>query len=220
MLWVLSGSVALAISFAIGVELQFQSQEISDSIHLQLSSLPKSTVVIVPGAAVHGNIPSNILYDRLECGIKIYKSQVANKILLSGDNGKAYYNELKPMLEFMLKNGVSEADIFVDHAGFRTLDTLIRAKLVFLVKDGIFVSQSVFLPRALYTSKHLGLQIQGFACDPRTYQKSDFYSFREILARHLAWWDLHIWETPPKFLGNPHPIEGSGISTWKGSIVP
>ncbi len=217
--WVVIGFVSLLL-FAGFVELLFQFQYSSANVSNDWRTLKSSSVAIIPGAAVHGKSPSTILQDRLQCGLSLYKQKKVKKILLSGDNGKADYNELRPMLEYMLRAGVKEKDIFVDHAGFRTLDTLIRSRAVFMVKEGIFVSQSVFLPRAIYLGKAVGLDLQAFECDPRKYQKASYYKFREILARHLAWWDIHVWETPPKYLGNPFPIEKSGEPTWRGSIVP
>ncbi|MDF3820789.1 ElyC/SanA/YdcF family protein [Leptospira sp. 96542] len=182
-----------------------------------LEEIPESQVAIVPGAAVYGKTPSAILMDRLQCGLNLYKAGRVKKILLSGDNGKSDYNELRPMLEFMLKQNVNPEDIFVDHAGFRTLDTLIRAKEVFLVKEAVFVSQTFFLSRAVYLGGELDLQLSAYECNLRTYKKETYYQWREIFARMLAWWDIQ-WDTPPKYLGNPYPIEGSGVSTWKGSI--
>ncbi|XDD42965.1 vancomycin high temperature exclusion protein [Leptospira sp. WS60.C2] len=189
-----------------------------NSIHSSLTSeIPEAEVAIVPGAAVYGKTPSPVLMDRLECGLKLYKERKVKKILLSGDNGQSDYNELRPMLEYMLSHQVKPDDIFVDHAGFRTLDTLIRAKEVFLVKKAIFVSQSFFLPRAIYLGQELELELYGYECNLRTYKKETYYIFREFSARMLAWWDIQ-WDTPPKYLGKPYPIEGSGMSTWKGSI--
>ncbi len=190
------------------------SQEIHSSDPFQI---PKTVVAIVPGAAVYGKTPSAILTDRLTCGLELYKKGRVQKILLSGDNGKLDYNELRPMLEFMLKNKVDPDDIFVDHAGFRTLDTLIRAKEVFLVKEAVFVSQSFFMARAMYLGKELDIKLFGYECNLRRYKKETYYQWREIFARMLAWWDIFS-DTPPKYLGNPYPIEGSGVSTWKGSI--
>jgi SanA protein len=189
-----------------------------NSIHsADANLLPNSQVAIIPGASVHGRTPSTILSDRLQCGLDLYKTKKVRKILLSGDNGQADYNELKPMLDFMLRNQVRPEDLFVDHAGFRTLDTLIRAKEVFQVKDAIFVSQNFFLPRAIYLGNKLNLNLYAYECNLRTYKKEGFYGLREFFARQLALWDI-IWDTPPKYLGDPFPIEGSGVATWKGSI--
>ena len=204
----------LILYFDYRIESAYASSE-----HSSLTeNMPVAQVAIIPGAAVRGKTPSTILSDRLACGLSLYKAKKVKKILLSGDNGQSDYNELKPMLDFMLKNQVRPEDLFVDHAGFRTLDTLIRAKEVFQVKDAIFVSQSFFLPRAIYLGNKFNLKLYAFECNLRIYKKERFYGLREIFARQLALWDI-LWETPPKFLGDPFPIEGSGVATWKGSIL-
>ena len=140
------------------------------------------------------------------------------KILLSGDNGKITYNELKPMLKYMLDKNVKPADLFVDHAGFRTLDTLRRARDVFQVRDAIIVTQKFHQPRAGYISRAIGIKTVSLESDLRVYRKNNWYRFREFFARNLAWIDIHILHTEPKYLGKPYPITGSGIPTWKGSI--
>ncbi len=207
------------MAFAIGFYIDYQfDAAYESSIHSSVAeNLPQAQVAIIPGASVRGRTPSTILSDRLQCGLDLYKLKKVKKILLSGDNGQADYNELKPMLDFMLRNQVRPEDLFVDHAGFRTLDTLIRAKEVFLVSDAIFVSQNFFLPRAMYLGNELKLKLFAYECNLRTYKKEGFYGMREFFARQLALWDI-LSETPPKYLGDPFPINGSGVATWKGSI--
>lgn len=217
--WAKAGFLALIFCLILILFADLQIDRIySESKHSpNPDELPDSLVAIIPGAAVHGKIPSPILSDRLQCGLDLYRKRKVKKILLSGDNGQSDYNELRPMLDFMLKNEVSPEDIFVDHAGFRTLDTLIRAKEVFLVEEAIFVSQSFFLPRAVYLGKELNITLHAYECNLRSYKKENFYEWREFFARQLAYFDI-IFDTPPKFLGDKYPIMGSGVNTWKGSI--
>jgi len=182
-------------------------------------SAPPSTVAIVPGAAVMGLKPSAVLADRLRCALYLYRDKKVKKILLSGDNGQLDYNELKPMLVFMINHGVKQEDLFVDHAGFRTLDTLVRARMIYQVEDAIFVSQRFHQPRALYIAKKIGIRLYSYESDMRKYAKAGNFRFREIFARFRTWLDFEILSTTPKYMGQPHPIRGSGISTWKGSIL-
>ncbi|WCL49589.1 YdcF family protein [Leptospira sp. GIMC2001] len=203
--------------FAIDAHMQSAYEKTNPSKNHR--TVPKATVAIVPGAAVYGLTPSPILVDRLRCALYLYRSGKVKKILLSGDNGTAYYNELKPMLQFMLKNGVKKEDVFVDHAGFRTLDTLIRARAVYQVQDAIFVSQKFHQARAHFIARKVGIEMHSYESDMREYKYTNYYRFREILARNLAWVDLILFKTPPRFLGDPFPIQGSGIPTWKGSIL-
>lgn len=182
-------------------------------------TVPKATVAIIPGASVVGLRPSTVLLDRLRCGLYLYQSGRVQKILLSGDNGQADYNELKPMLLFMLKNGVRHDHIFVDHAGFRTLDTLVRAKNIYQVEDAVFVSQAFHQPRAHFIAKKIGIRLYSYESDLWQYKKARDFRTREIFARTLTWLDFNLLNTTPKFLGKPHPIQGSGIPTWKGPIL-
>jgi len=182
-------------------------------------TVPNATVAIIPGAAVYGLTPSPILIDRLRCGLYLYRNGKVKKILLSGDNGTAYYNELKPMLQFMLNNGVKKEDVFVDHAGFRTLDTMIRARAVYQIQDAIFVSQKFHQARAHFIAKKVGIQLASYESDMRIYRGTRYYRFREFFARLLAWIDMNLIHTAPKYLGDPYPIQGSGVDTWKGSIL-
>ncbi|MCC5815412.1 MAG: YdcF family protein [Leptospira sp.] len=182
-------------------------------------TVPKATVAIVPGASVYGLKPSAVLIDRLRCALYLYQNKRVRKILLSGDNGQADYNELKPMLLFMLNNGVKQEDIFVDHAGFRTLDTIVRAKAIYQVEDAIFVSQQFHQPRAFFIASKIGMRLYSYESDMRIYVKSKNFRIREVFARTLTWLDFNILNTSPKFFGEPYPIQGSGKATWKGSIL-
>ncbi|MBE7412915.1 MAG: YdcF family protein [Leptospiraceae bacterium] len=201
------------------IDLNFELLYKKSDISKNYRTVREATVAIVPGAAVYGKTPSPVLRDRLESALLLYKNKKVKKILLSGDNGSHYYNELKPMLKFMLNNKVRKEDIFVDHAGFRTLDTLIRAKIIFEIEDAIFVSQKFHLPRAMFISKQLGIRIAGYEADRRIYTSEKYNRIREFLARNLAWIDMNLMHTNPRFLGKPYPISGSGEKTWKGSIL-
>ncbi|NCN11405.1 MAG: membrane permeability protein SanA [Leptospira sp.] len=209
----MSGGVALSIDKNMVDE--YQASDPSKNFR----TVPVATVAIIPGAAVYGLTPSPILIDRLRCGLYLYKYGKVKKILLSGDNGTAYYNELKPMLQFMLSNGVKKEDVFVDHAGFRTLDTMVRARAVYQIQDAIFVSQKFHQARAHFIAKKVGIELASYESDMRIYRGSRYYKFREFFARILAWVDMNLFHTAPKYLGDPFPIQGSGIETWKGSIL-
>lgn len=212
--------VVFILGFAILVVDSSMEKAYQKSYHAHnFRSIPESTVAIVPGAAVHKLSPSHILVDRLRCALLLYQQKKVKKILLSGDHGRPEYNEVKPMLLFMLENGVDPEDIFVDYAGFRTLDTLVRAKHVYQVQDAVFVSQRFHQPRAQYIANQIGIQLYSLEADLRYYQKAKLFRFREFFARFLTWLDLTVLFTKPKYLGKPHPIQGSGTSTWKNSGV-
>lgn len=213
---------SLGFFFGLGIlsiDLSMEHNYLNSKTAKNYRTLPPTTAAIIPGASVIGLRPSVILLDRLRCGLYLYRSGKVQKILLSGDNGQADYNELKPMLLFMLNNGVPKQDIFVDHAGFRTLDTLVRAKAIYQIEDAVFVSQKFHQPRAKYIADRIGIKLYGYESDMRIYEKRYIFRLREILARNLTWLDMNLLKTSPKFLGEPFPIQGSGIPTWKGSIL-
>ncbi|PJZ56997.1 membrane permeability protein SanA [Leptospira barantonii] len=211
--------LCLILAAPIAIDFSFEESYLHTEKYQNYRSARPAMVAVVPGASVYKNEPSAVLKDRLDCALELYHQGKVRKILLSGDNGSIYYNEVKPMLLYILKNEVNEKDIFVDHAGFRTLDTLVRAKEIFQVKDLIFVSQRVYQPRAAFLAKKIGLKFQAFESDRRIYTSGPFSRFREFFARTLAWVDMNLFKTNPKYLGDPFPIEGSGVKTWKGSVL-
>lgn len=172
------------------------------------------TVAIVPGAAVYGNTPSPILEDRLKSALILYKYNKVKKILLSGDSGGTKYNELKVMIQFMEKFEVKKEDIFVDNSGFRTFDTILRAKHIYKIKDAVIVTQKFHQARAAYIAEQIGIEIVSFEADLHIYRDELKNSFREYLARNLAIMDLFFFYSNYKYEGQVFPIEGDGTATW------
>ena len=114
------------------------------------SEKEKYDCAIVFGAGVYGKTPSDMLKDRLNTCIELYNAKVINKIIMSGDHGKKYYDEVTVMKNYAISKGIPAEDIFMDHAGFSTYETMYRAKEVFNVKKAILVTQEYHLYRALY----------------------------------------------------------------------
>jgi SanA protein len=178
-------------------------------------SMDSYTVAIVPGAAVYGKTPSSVLEDRLNCAVMLYDKKKVKKILLSGDNGTKTYNELTPMLNYMLKRNVKREDIFMDYSGFRTYDTLFRAKYIYDIKDAVIVTQKFHLPRAIYIAQSLNIKVASMESDLRDYKDVIKNRTREFFARNLAWIDILITESNNDFSGLKYPISGNGELTWK-----
>lgn len=172
-----------------------------------------SDVAIVLGAKVLGNgSPSTVLADRLDTGIELYKSGRVKKLLLSGDHGQTNYDEVNNMRRYAISKGVPEEDIFMDHAGFSTYDSMYRARDIFLVNKAVIVTQEFHLPRALFIARSLGLDAKGVTADKRKYVGAGYLSFREVFARTKAFLQLSI-RTKPKYLGPAIPISGDGRTT-------
>ncbi len=170
--------------------------------------------VIVPGALVHEDgTPSGILQDRLDMAVKIYNSGVTNKILVSGDHGRPEYNEVGVMRQYLLDAGIPAEDIFMDHAGFDTFDTVFRAQSVFCVKRALITTQDFHLSRALYIGVELGYELDGVDCGYVVFNEDLKYRLREYPARLKAFLDCEVFQSLPSFSGPTIPISGDGQAT-------
>ena len=155
---------------------------------------------------------SHMLHDRVQRGVELYKSGAAPKLLMSGDHGRENYNEVGAMKNYAIENGVPSSDVFMDHAGFSTYETVFRAKEIFGAKKVIIVTQEYHLYRAVYIARQLGMEAYGVAADYRTYAGQLGRDAREILARckDVA---VTMFRLKPTYLGDPIPITGNGDIT-------
>ena len=156
--------------------------------------------------------PSPMLLDRLITGTELYKNGAAPKLLMSGDHGRETYNEVDVMKNYALSNGIPSEDVFMDHAGFSTYDSIYRAKYIFQAKKVIIVTQEYHLQRALYLAHKLGLEAYGVPADLREYSGQLKRDIREIAARCK---DFALGAFKPKstYLGEIIPISGNGNVT-------
>ena len=174
--------------------------------------LPKKVdAIIVLGAGVREDgTPSAILADRLLTSLDILKIGVKGKLLLSGDHGRRGYNEVGAMKKYVLDNlDIEEKDIFLDHAGFSTYDSIYRAKNIFKVESAIIVTNEYHLPRALYLADKIGIDVYGYISDKREYYYIDSYKNREKLAQLKDFLYVNIFKPKPKFLGDSIPVNTS-----------
>ncbi len=173
-----------------------------------LDSVTTHRVAIVFGAGLNRDGgPSAVLQDRVATAADLYFAGKVEKILMSGDNRFAYYNEPGAMQQYALDLGVPSEDIVLDYAGRRTYDTCYRARAIFGLSSAILVTQNFHLPRAIYTCNQLGLPSIGVSADKRTYhpRASDYWVLREIPATLVAFWEVFITHPLP-VLGDPEPI--------------
>jgi len=174
----------------------------------------KKQTALVLGARVWGNGEmSDIFKDRVETAISLYKDGKVEKILVSGDHGRKDYDEVNTAKKYLLANGVTPEDIFLDHAGFDTYDSLYRARDIFLAESLIIVTQEFHLPRALYIANGLGIDACGISSDLHRYYGETKRNNREVLAKIKAWFDI-TFNSKPKYLGNQIPLSGSGLKSW------
>ena len=165
-------------------------------------------VGLVPGAGLNRDrTPSLALRDRLDGAIGFYETKRINKILMSGDNRSAYYDEPTSMRNYAVSKGVQDSDVVLDFAGQRTYDTCYRAKHIFGLERVAIFTQSYHLWRAVYLCRAVGLDAYGVAIEESNYIPSRyrFWLFREVFARIAAVWDVNI-RKPLPILGEPEPI--------------
>ncbi len=169
-----------------------------------LENIGENRVWIVLWAKVKiGGIPSDILKDRLDGSINAYKIGKIQRIIVSGDNSTVEYDEPTVMKEYLVKNWISEKDISLDYAGFDTYDSLYRAKEIFWVSKITIFTQWFHLPRSVFIAQNIWIDALGFATDYHIYTSERKNEFRETFARLKAWFDVKIWHSKPKFLGEP-----------------
>lgn len=168
--------------------------------------------ILVLGAGLKNGKPSPVLKDRLDIAYELYNEGYSNKIIVSGDHGKKYYDEVNVMKNYLLDKGVESNNIFMDHAGFSTYDSIYRAKEIFLANKIIIVTQQFHLYRSLYIAKHLKLDAVGVSATLRDYSGSVKFEIREILARDKDF-VKSIFKPEPKYLGDVVPVFGDGNVT-------
>ena len=168
--------------------------------------------ILILGAQVMGDKPSGMLEDRLQQGLELYREGVANKILVSGDHGRTDYDEVRVMKDYLIENGVPSENIFMDHAGFSTYDSMYRAKNIFKVEKLVVVTQEYHLYRAIYSANKLGMDAYGVSSDLHLYGGQEKREIREIFARNKDF-VMCIFKPQAKFGGEEIPISGNGDVT-------
>lgn len=183
-----------------------------DLIIDQTSDLEGYDAILILGAGVSGNSPSPMLEDRLKKGIEVYFQGAASKIIMSGDHSREDYDEVNVMKDYATKMGVPSVNVFMDHAGFSTYDSLYRAKEIFKANKIIIVTQEYHLYRALYIAKSLGLEAIGIPAIKTSYRGDSSRELREVLARNKDFF-LSIIKPYPTYLGEEIPVFGDGNIT-------
>ena len=205
--------IAILMIIVLGINLYVRAstnkQILGENDYTKLSDIE---CIIILGAGVWGDKPSPILEDRLLEGIKLYQNNVSDKIIMSGDHGRESYDEVNIMKNYAIEKGVKSEDIFMDHAGFSTYESIYRARDIFKAKKIVIVTQKYHLYRALYAANCLGLEAYGVGADPRQYSGATFRELREILARDKDFIKC-IFKPKPTYLGDTIPVSGNGDVT-------
>ena len=169
--------------------------------------------IIVLGCKVKSDgTPSDMLEDRLRRGVELFHAGAAPKLLMSGDHGTMTYNEVQSMKQFAVDRDIASSDVFMDHAGFSTYESIYRAKDIFQAKKVIIVSQEYHLYRAMYIANALGIEAYGVHADYRNYAGQAGFDTREVLARNKDFF-TSIFKPEPTYRGEAIPIWGNGNLT-------
>jgi SanA protein len=203
-LWITAALVAAAVVALIAAQIWVRAAGVPV---VGRGELPARPVVIVPGAMVRADgRPSTVLADRLDCALELYRAG-ARRILVSGDHGGAGYDEVNAMRDYLRARGVPDSDVFMDHAGFRTLDTVERARRVFRVRGAVICTQALHAPRTAFLARRAGLDAVVRTSDRHDYGNAVMRRGRETMAVALAAWDALVG-TEPARLGPAVPIDG------------
>ena len=218
--WIRRGLITLLCLFAFGLLSVFGINcFVKCSVDENIISLGEAAelqgvdCILVPGCLVYSNgTLSDMLRDRVTFAVELYKAGAAPKILVSGDHGRQNYDEVRAMKDYMISLGVPSEDIFMDHAGFSTYESVYRAYEIFGVKRVIIATQEYHLYRALYIAEAMDMEAFGVCTDGRPYIAQYKRDIREVLARckDAA---ACVFMPEPTYLGDAIPIGGNGDVT-------
>lgn len=188
----------LAVSYK-SVERVAEKQLYSDT-----DNIPYNKVGLLLGTNPVGRYggPNRYFEYRIEAAVELYRAGKISYILVSGDNHSKAYDEPEWMKEALMEKGIPESAIYLDYAGFRTLDSIVRAKEIFGQDSFTIISQKFHNERALCIAKHYGISAIGFnARDVKRAANSLRVStIRESMARVKMYIDI-LTGKQPKFLG-------------------
>jgi SanA protein len=172
---------------------------------------PHAQAALLLGARVMPDgTPSPMLRDRIAVAARLYRAGKVEKVLASGDHGQQAYDEVNAMKRALIAAGVPARDVFTDHAGFDTWDSVVRARKVFRASSVLVVTQGFHLPRAVWLARRAGLDAHGVSADLHGYGSQGHKSqVREVLARLKAVGEA-VTDREPRHLGPQIPITGDG----------
>jgi SanA protein len=214
MVLLISLSAAFFITAAINAGIVITARKY---VHNDIAALPPRTAILILGSQTRGTRLSRVLQDRVDAGISLMEGGKGKKLLLSGDHGQRYYDEVNAMRLYVLSNAPSirQEDIFMDHAGFNTWDSMYRARDVFEVKDLLIVTQEFHISRAVCIARSLGLDAVGYGINQDNFRGRSlrYWRLREYMARVKAFYSI-VTKPKPRYLGDKIPISGDGRTTW------
>jgi SanA protein len=185
-----TGAVLAALAFAMSVPNALVYRDGARRITPE-QDVDHADAILVLGAKVFPDgRPSDVLRDRLEVALRLYRRGVARTVLLTGDHAEPGYDEPGAMAAWLVSRGVPKEAIVQDGLGLDTYSSMARAKTTFRMGRVVVVTQAFHLPRALYLAGALGLESQGVVADARRYRRGAYYQVREVASRVRAFVDV------------------------------
>ena len=168
-----------------------------------IENIPYNHSGLLLGTSKHlkSGSPNPFFDTRIEAAATLYKTGKIKYIVASGDNSKKHYNEPQQMKDDLIALGVPDSVIYLDYAGFRTLDSIVRGREIFGQNSVTVISQKFHNERAVYIGRTYGISVIGFNAVDTEYTTNQFVRLREVLARLRAFIDVKIIKIQPKFLG-------------------
>lgn len=201
--------IGVLVVFGIDLYVVFSTKS---RIVSEYDSLNDVDCILVLGAGVYDGKPSPMLKDRLDTAVMLFNKGVSEKIVMSGDHMNESHDEVNVMKTYAVEEGINSSDIFMDHAGISTYDSIYRVKNIFKAKKVVIVTQEYHLYRALYIAKELGVDAYGVSADTIRYNGQFMRDVREILARDKDFVKT-IFKPESKYLGDAIPVSSDGDIT-------
>ena len=174
-----------------------------DYVTSSINKLPNEKVGLVLGTSKslkNGNKNPYFFY-RIEAAEELFKSGKIDYIIVSGDNSSQYYNEPEDMQNELVARGIPKTKIFLDFAGLRTLDSVVRAKEIFGQNSYLIISQRFHNERAVFLAQKKGIEAYGYNAKDVNKKAGFKTNLREYFARVKVFWDL-FFGVDPKFSGS------------------
>lgn len=177
-------------------------KESRDFVSYRIADVPETKVALLlgTGKTLSNGMPNAYFYNRIQAAIDLYKSGKIKYILVSGDNSSKDYNEPEDMQLTLIKYGIPKERIVMDHAGFRTLDSVVRAKDIFGQTKLVIISQKFHNERAVFLARKNGMEAFGYNANDVNKYAGLKTNLREYLAKTKVYWDL-LFGIQPKFGG-------------------
>lgn len=178
--------------------------EASGWIYDDADALPRNRVGLILGTSQYlaSGEPNPYFQHRIAAATRLYERGKIEFVLASGDNAHPSYNEPQRMKEALMAEGIAGDAIFLDYAGFSTLDSVIRTHEVFGQESFTIITQGFHAARAVYIARHRGLDAVAYTAEDVTGPVGLRTSIREYFARVKALVDVHILRSQPRFLGD------------------